>query len=740
MCYSVGTKERRTLTTPYCIVNFMSKKPNSKKPEYDFDIPEREDILAFLRKAGRPLKRKQFAEAFVIRDPEIRQALGRRLKAMERDGQLIRNRRGSYGLIEKMDLIKGRVIGHPDGYGFVVPDEGGKDLYLSGKEMRTILNGDRVLVRQVSADKQGKREGALVEILERANTQLVGRYYEESGIAYVVPDNKRISQDLLVPPNNKNQAKHGQYVVAKIVHQPEKHRQPIGEVLSIIGDGLDASMAVDIAIRSYELPFEWTEDVGQEIKGFTEEVDSENISDRKDCRDIPFVTIDGEDARDFDDAVYCETEGNGWRLLVAIADVSHYVEKQSALDNEARLRGTSVYFPERVIPMLPEILSNGLCSLKPEVDRYSLICELNIDVKGKVKHSSFFKGIIKSAARLTYSEMAAIVVDKDNDVRNKRESLVKHLDDLYQLYLLLHAERKKQGLIDFSSMESRFEFNDKGYIEAIHPVMRNEAHRLIEEMMLVANVAAGAFLEKNEIPTMYRIHETPKLEKLENVRSLLSQLGLSLSGGDEPTSKDYAKLMEVIKKREDAQMLETVLLRSMPLASYSMSNEGHFGLGFPIYAHFTSPIRRYPDLMVHRGIVHIIKGNAAAKFNYSQQQVLELAEHCSMTERRAEEASRDAVQRLKCAFMEDKVGETFSGMVSSVTSFGLFVVLDDIYIEGLIHISNLPVDYYHFDEITHTLRGERGGKVFRLGQKLNVIVTRVDLEERKIDFELKENE
>ncbi|GJM05433.1 MAG: ribonuclease R [marine bacterium B5-7] len=714
-------------------------KPQSSSNKV-FKLPEREEILAFLREAGRPLKRKQFAESFVIHDPEIRQALGRRLKAMERDGQLIRNRRGSYGLIEKMDLIKGRVIGHPDGYGFVAPDEGGKDLFLSGKEMRTVLNGDRVLVRQVSVSKQGKREGGLVEVLERANTQLVGRYYEEKGIAYIVPDNKRISQDLLVPSKNKNQAKHGQYVVAKIVHQPEKHRQAIGEVLSIIGDGLDASMAVDIAIRSYDIPFEWPEEIDKDIEGLTEEVDSENISDRVDSRDVPFVTIDGEDARDFDDAVFCQKEGAGWRLLVAIADVSHYVKKQSALDDEARLRGTSVYFPDRVVPMLPEILSNGLCSLKPEVDRYSLVCELNIDAKGKVKHSSFFKGIIKSAARLTYTEMSAIVVEKNNDARQKRKALVNQLDNLYQLYQLLHGERKKQGLIDFSSLESRFEFNDKGHIETIHTVERNEAHRLIEEMMLVANVAAGEFLEKNEIPTMYRIHETPKLDKLENVRSLLSQLGLSLGGGEEPTSKDYAKLMDVIRKRDDAQMLETVLLRSMPLASYSMVNEGHFGLGFPIYAHFTSPIRRYPDLMVHRGIVHILEGKTTTTFNYSPQQVLELAEHCSMTERRAEEASRDAVQRLKCAFMEDKVGETFSGMVSSVTSFGLFVVLDDIFIEGLIHISNLPVDYYHFNEITHTLRGERGGKVFKLGQTLEVLVTRVDLEERKIDFELKENE
>jgi ribonuclease R len=721
----------------------MSKKSKPKaKSELSskrkFELPERDVIMAFLREAGRPLARKQLAEAFIIHDPEIRRALGRRLKAMTRDGQLIRNRRGSYGLIEKMDLIKGRVIGHADGYGFVVPDEGGKDLFLSARQMRTVLNGDRVLVRQVNVDKKGKREGSLVEVLERANHQLVGRYFEDKGISYVIPDNKRISQDFLIPPNDKNKAKHGQYVVVEIIHQPEKHRQPIAKVLNIIGDGLDGSMAVDIAIRSYELPFEWPDAIDEEIKGLTDEIELDDVVNRKDIRDIALVTIDGADARDFDDAVYCEKDGDGWRLLVAIADVSHYVKKQSVLDDEARLRGTSVYFPERVIPMLPEILSNGLCSLKPEIDRYSLVCELNIDAKGKVKRSSFFKGIIRSAARLTYDEMQSIVVDKDPDARKKHGDLVTYLDNLFQLYQLLHAERKKSGLIDFSSMESRFEFNDTGHIEAIHQVDRNEAHRLIEEMMLSANVAAGEFLQKHKIHGMYRIHETPKLEKLENVRTLLSQLGLSLGGGEEPTAKDYAKLMKVMRQRDDAQMLETILLRSMPLAAYSMINEGHFGLGFPTYAHFTSPIRRYPDLMVHRAIEHIICGNASKTFQYSQQAVLELAEHCSMTERRAEEASRDAIQRLKCAYMEDKVGESFEGMISSVTSFGLFVVLDDIYIEGLIHISTLPVDYYHHDAITHSLRGERGGKVFKLGQRVKVLLTRVDLDERKIDFELQD--
>lgn len=717
----------------------MSKKRKLESTSNrKFDLPERESIMTFLREAGQPLARKQIAELFMIRDPEIRRALGRRLKAMERDGQLIRNRRGSYGLIEKMDLIKGRVIGHADGYGFVVPDEGGKDLFLSAKQMRPILNGDRVLVRQVKVDKKGKREGALVEVLERANHQLVGRYFEDQGIAYVVPDNKRLSQDFLIPPKEKNKAKHGQFVVIEILHQPEKHRQPIAKVLNVIGDGLEGSMAVDIAVRSYELPFEFSEAIEKETNGLTDNIVLDDIENRKDIRHLSLVTIDGADARDFDDAVYCEPEGNGWRLLVAIADVSHYVKNKTSLDDEARSRGTSVYFPDRVIPMLPEILSNGLCSLKPEVDRYSLVCELNIDAKGKVKRSSFFKGIIRSAARLTYDEMQLIAVEKQAEARKKRGELVSHLDNLFQLYQLLHKQRKKSGLIDFSSMEARFEFNDEGQIAAIHKLERNEAHRLIEEMMLAANVAAGEFLQKNDIHSLYRIHETPKIEKLENVRSLLSQIGLSLGGGDEPTSKDYATIMKVIRQREDALMLETILLRSMPLAAYSMINEGHFGLGFPTYAHFTSPIRRYPDLMVHRAIEHIINGHVSESFEYSQQAVLELAEHCSMTERRAEEASRDAIQRLKCAYMKDKVGENFEGMVSSVTSFGLFVVLDDIYIEGLIHISHLPVDYYHHDEITHTLRGEHGGKVFKLGQRMKVLLAKVDMDERKIDFELNE--
>ena len=706
---------------------------SAAKPKASLEIPERAAIMACLREAGRPLTRGQLAEAFAIEDPETRQILGRRLRAMARDAELIRNRRGSYGLIDKMDLLKGRVIGHPQGYGFVVPESGGRDLFLSAREMRAVLHGDRVLVREVHVDRQGRREGALVEVLERANRQLVGRYFEESGIGFVAPDNKRLSQDLLIPAEDRNGAGPGQFVVARIVRQPDKRRQPIGRVIQVIGAGVNADMAVEIAVQGYELPHLWPAALQAEVSGLGEARNA-TADGRRMLQDLPFVTIDGEDARDFDDAVYCERLGKGWRLLVAIADVSHYVRPETALDAEAQRRGTSVYFPGRVIPMLPERLSNDLCSLKPKVDRFSLVCELEIDAAGRARRAAFYRAVIRSAARLSYTEVAALLAG-ENDPQ-KYGALLKPLKRLHALYQVLHAARRQQGLIEFASLESRFEFNAEGHIAAIHQAERNDAHRLIEELMLAANVAAGEFLQRHKIPALYRIHDTPAREKLEEVRALLAQLGLALGGGEAPSAKDYATLMAAIQGRADAGMLETVLLKSMPLALYSPVNAGHFGLGFPAYAHFTSPIRRYPDLLAHRAITHIQSGHNATTFAYSAEAVTELAAHCSLTERRAEEAARDAIQRLKCGFMRDRVGERFAGMISSVTAFGLFIMLDECYVEGLVHVSHLPVDYYHYDTITHSLRGERGGKVFRLGQRLNVQVARVDMDERKIDFEL----
>ena len=709
--------------------------PN-KKTIPDFLLPDRKKIIKFLDDIGRPQTRNELAKAFNIIDLKISRALGRRLKAMRKDGELIRNRRGRYGLLKKMDLYKGNVVGHPDGYGFVIPEEGGKDLFLSTKQMRTVLHGDNVVARLISTDKKGRREGVLVEVLQRANHHIVGKFFKESGISYVVPDNKRISQDILISSLAKHKVKQGQYVVVEILHQPEKHRQPIGKISSIIDGYHDVDMAVDIAIRSHELPFNWSNEVINEINLLKENIDSKIFSNREDYRTIPFVTIDGEDAQDFDDAVFCKKHKHGWKLSVAIADVSHYVKQNSSLDDEAYLRGTSVYFPNRVIPMLPEILSNELCSLKPNKERLSLVCNLNIGSDGKIEDVSFKKAVIRSHARLTYNEMSKIVVDRDKKQRKKYSSLLSDLDNLYELYEILHAERKKNGLIDFSSIESRFVFNNEGNIDSIDTIKRNNAHRLIEEMMLVANVAAAEFVEKQTKNAIFRIHDTPKEEKLRDLNLLLSKLGLSIKSMGKPTTKDYSLLVEKIRKREDGQMLETVLLRSMPLAEYSKSNKGHFGLGFPVYTHFTSPIRRYPDLIIHQIISHLIDGGDPMSSIYDEQTMLLLAGHCSNTERRAEDASRDAIQRLKCNFMKDKEGKIFQGVVSGVTSFGLFILLDDLYVEGLIHISTLPIDYYHYDSIAHTLSGERNGKIFTLGERLVVKLIRVDIDERKIDFEL----
>ena len=717
----------------------MNRTPTRKNKSPDqHELPEREAILNYLTDCNRPRSLRRIAEALGVEGSDARQALDKRLRAMQRDGQIIKNRREGYGLVDKMDLLRGRVIAHPDGYGFLKIDEGGNDLFLSPREMRGLLHGDRILARVTGIDKRGRREGALVEVLERANQQIVGRYHREGKIGFVVPDNKRLHQDVLIPPANAGKAKPGQYVVANIVRQPDRHTQPVGDIVEILGDHMAADLAVEIAIRTYGLPCEWPDDVIGETKRFTGEVNESDKKGRNDLRNLSLVTIDGEDARDFDDAVYCERQESGWRLLVAIADVSHYVRPGSALDEEAALRGNSVYFPRRVIPMLPEILSDGLCSLKPNVDRLCLVCELNINKQGKVKNFRFFKGVMRSASRLTYTEVAAILVDKDASLRKRYESLLPYLDNLYNLYQLVHKHRQSNAVIDFDSSESRFVFDENGKVENIHSFERNDAHRLIEEFMLSANVAAAQFLLEHEMPVLFRIHETPKEEKLKDLRAFLGELGLSLGGGEEPSAKDYAHLLEHIEARDDRHLIETVLLRSLPLAVYSADNVGHFGLAFPAYTHFTSPIRRYPDLLIHRAIRHLLYHNSVEGFTYQKDDMHKSGAHCSMTERRADEAAREIVQWHKCEFMQEKVGEVFDGTISGVTSFGIFVELDDIYVEGLVHVTALPIDYYHFDPIGHRLRGERNGRCYRLASRVKVMVMRVNLDDKKIDFELVE--
>ena len=704
--------------------------------KYDNPIPSREFILETLTQHAAPMAFQEVVDALGLHEDQDLLALDRRLGAMVRDGQLVRNRRDAYCLVNKRDLIAGRIIAHPDGFGFVKPDEGGDDLYLYPKEMRAVFHGDRVVARVTGRDRRGRLEGSVVEVLERSTRMVVGRLYSDSGVGFVVPDNKRMTHEIIIPSDRLLKASQGQIVVAEITDQPTKRTPPIGRIVEVVGDHMGPGMETDIAIRAHDLPVEWPEEVVAEVAGLAEEVPEHAKAGRTDLRDLPLVTIDGADARDFDDAVFCERKPKGWKLLVCIADVSAYVTPGSALDQEATKRGNSVYFPDRVIPMLPEVLSNGLCSINPRVDRLCMACELYVSREGKVTRSRFFEAVMRSHARLTYDQVAVMLDGEDAELMERHAHLLAHLHELHALFEALHAARAERGAIDFDTTETKFIFNDARRIERIEPLVRNDAHRIIEECMLAANVAAARLFERRKMPALYRIHETPNEDKLSDLREFLAELGLALPGGNKPTAQDYATLLDSVKGRPDAHLIQTVLLRSMQQAMYSSDNAGHFGLAYDAYTHFTSPIRRYPDLIVHRIIKHILAGGTAADLEYSKAELQQIADVCSGTERRADEATRDAESWLKCEYMRDKLGEIFDGTITSVQGFGIFVELDEVYIDGLVHITALDNDYYHFDPVGHRLTGERTGQVYRLGDRLRVQVAAVNLDERKIDFVL----
>jgi len=706
--------------------------------KYQNPIPSREFILETLTEHGAPMGFDEVSKALDLSTDDDLVALERRLGAMVRDGQLVRNRRDAFCLVNKRDLIAGRVIGHADGFGFVKPEDGGDDLYLYPKEMRGLFHGDRIVARVTGRDRRGRLEGSVVEVLERRTTTVVGRLYSESGVGFVVPDNKRLSHDVIIPSDRLMGAQQGQIVVAEITDQPTKRTQPIGRLVEILGDHMAPGMEIAIALRAHDLPVAWPEAVEQQIAGLAEEVPEEAKADRTDLRHIPLVTIDGADARDFDDAVYCERKPKGWKLLVCIADVSAYVAPDSPLDKEALNRGNSVYFPDQVIPMLPEVLSNGLCSINPRVDRLCMTCELYVNREGKVTRSRFFEGVMRSHARLTYDQVAALLADDDGELSERFADILPRLHELYDLFQALHAARAVRGAIEFDTVETKFVFNEAKRIENIVPVQRNDAHRIIEECMLAANVAAARLFERKKMPALFRIHQTPKEEKLSDLREFLAELGLNLPGGPKPSAKDYGALLASVKSRPDAHLIQTVLLRSMQQAMYSSDNAGHFGLAYDAYTHFTSPIRRYPDLIVHRIIKHILAGGTAADLDYSKAGLQQIGEICSGTERRADEATRDAEGWLKCEYMRDKLGEELDGTITSVQGFGLFVELDGIHIDGLVHITALDNDYYHFDPVGHRLTGERTGQIYRLGDRLRVKVAAVNLDDRKIDFVLAE--
>jgi ribonuclease R len=703
--------------------------------KYEKPIPSREFILNHLVESGRLMRREELIEALGLDTPEEQEGLRRRLRAMERDGQLIFTRRGGYGVAEKMDLVRGRVIGHKDGFGFVVPDDGGEDLFLSPGQMRVVFHGDRVLVRVAGVDRKGRREGSIVEVLEHNTHTIVGRLFTESGITFVTPDSKRINQDIFIPPGQEDGAKPGQIVIVEITTQPTARMQPIGKIIEVLGEHMAPGMEIEIAIRNYNLPHVWPEAVQEEIIDLHPSVLEHDKQNRVDLRHLSLVTIDGEDAKDFDDAVYCEKYGRHWKLYVAIADVSHYVEPNTALDQEALQRGTSVYFPGEVIPMLPEILSNGLCSLKPKVDRLCMVCEMVISSSGKLKSFEFYPAVMHSQARLTYTEVAGMLENAKHPSAKSYGHLLPHLKNLLSLYKVLHARREARGAIDFETTETKVIFGEQRKIKQIVPAERNVAHRIIEECMLMANVAAASFVLKKKLPALFRIHEGPNPDKLQDLRDFLGELGLRLPGRKEPKPADYAALLQQIKDRPDAHLIQTVLLRSLSQAVYSPDNIGHFGLAFDAYAHFTSPIRRYPDLLIHRAIRHGLTAKRKT-FMYDHAAMVSFGEHCSMAERRADEATRDALDWLKCEFIKDRVGEEFDGIVSSVTGFGLFVELKDIYVEGLVHVTALKNDYYHFDPLRRQLRGERAGNIYHLGDRVRVRVAKVNLEDRQIDFDM----
>ncbi|MFT7288486.1 MAG: ribonuclease R [Halieaceae bacterium] len=739
----------------------MSKKRRSRDPitdphadresqRYDHPIASREAIMELLRNAERPLTMEQIAEELELQDERDLEALRRRLRAMQRDGQLHMDRRGACGLVEALNLQRCRVQGHRDGYGFAQPIEGGDDVFLSARQMRSLFDGDTVLIAITGLDRRGRPEGKLVEVLERGVSRVVGRYQEDSGIGCVLPDNGRINQDILIPPKMKGAAKSGQIVTAEITHYPDGRIGAKGRIVEVLGEHLDPGLEIDVAIRSHAIPWEWPDavlDQAGHLHGEPAETDKKH---RVDLRDRPFVTIDGEDARDFDDAVYCKKRRRGgWILWVAIADVSHYVAVGSALDGEAIERGNSVYFPERVVPMLPEVLSNGLCSLKPEVDRLAMAVEMEITADGQLKKFSFCEAVIHSHARLTYTQVAEVLETGASE--GVRDALVPHLRDLHTLYGVLRGAREIRGAIDFETVETRILFNEERKIDAIVPVQRNDAHKLIEECMLCANVAAARFFDRHPLPVLYRVHQGPGEEKLENLRSFLGELGLGLRGGTSPTPEDYQELIEQIRTRDDGHIVQSMLLRSLSQAVYQADNLGHFGLNYPEYAHFTSPIRRYPDLLIHRAIRSVIRSKQRSKhvqrqwgagvidkatiYPYDEAAMAAFGERCSMTERRADDATREVNAWLKCEYLRERVGEEFDGVVSAVTNFGLFVELKDLYIEGLVHVTTLPGDYYRFDHAQQRLVGERSGRSFQLGAKLRVIVAAVNLDDRKIDLE-----
>lgn len=695
-------------------------------------------VLEALRRAGQPLSLESLSAVLQVEALPEQEALRSVLLDLEHDGAVLRNRRGRYLLGERLALVIGTVTGHRDGYGFVQPDDRSEAVFLPPRQMLELIHGDRVVVRISGTDRRGRPEGTVVEILERSTREVVGRLYDEEGICFVVPDNPRIAHRVLVPRRHLSGARPGQVVVVRLVEQPGKTTQALGHVTRVLGEHAAPGMETEIAIHSHGLPFEFSAEVMAESAALGSGVPPHAKRGREDLRQVPLVTIDGEDARDFDDAVHAERSRGGWLLRVAIADVGHYVPAGSALDREALGRGTSVYFPNRVLPMLPESLSNGLCSLNPDVDRLCIVCEMRVSPQGKVTRSRFFEGVMRSAARLTYTQVARFLETGDPAQAALAGELSDPIRELHGVYRTLYAARERRGALDFDASEVKIVFDGQGRIADLREQRRNEAHRLIEECMIAANVEAARFLRKHRIPALFRVHGQPEEERLEQLRIFLGGFGISLPTDRPLEPRDLNAVLHRATLSDEARLIETVVLRSLPQAVYQPDNIGHFGLALPEYSHFTSPIRRYPDLLVHRGIRHVLRGGTSAGFEPRGGEMIMLGQQCSARERRADEATRDAVSWLKCEYMQERLGEEFDAIVTGVVDFGLFVQLKGLQVDGLVHVSALGAEYYSRDRSGYRMIGSRSGRSFRLGDHLRVRLINVIVDERKIDFELAE--
>ncbi len=704
---------------------FLSRE----KENYQNPIPSRELILEVMNDHGVPIPKKELIKKLEITKDEY-PFFEKRIGAMARQGQILINRKDILCISKKLNLIPGKIMGHPDGFGFLIPEDTSlQDVFISPKEMSKVFHNDEVMVQVTGLDKKGRQEGVIVEVLSRGNSIIVGRVIQNHGVTIVRAEDKRISQDILVPYHQDMNAQPGQVVEVEMTTQPDFRTKPMGQITKIIGNYSDSGIEIEIALRKHHLPYEFSKDAIKESESFKDEILVSDYKDHIDLTKLDFVTIDGETAKDFDDAVFAQKAESNMRLFVAIADVSSYVSINSQLDKEALSRGNSVYFPRRVIPMLPEKLSNGLCSLNPQVNRLTMVCEMVIDNEGLVSEFKFYPAIIFSKARLTYTIAHKILYENDDDLTKKYSHVLTNLKSLKKVYDLLSKQREKRSAIEFDSVETAINFNEDGKIDSIQPIHRNEAHKIIEECMLAANVSAAKFLLKENSPAIYRNHESPKEEKLELLKNYIAEFGLKLGGGQKPSAKDYSALLQSIRSRPESQMLQTMILRSMQQAVYETKNKGHFGLAYDTYTHFTSPIRRYPDLIVHRAIKEKLKRNELRVKDLDG-----IAKQCSTTERRADEASRDVEDWLKCYFMKDRLGDVFSGTISSVTGFGVFVSLDEIYIEGLIHVTDLGNDYYVFNKSKHALIGERSGKSFGMGDRVKIKVAKIDMELSRIDL------